>query len=729
MKVLLIGGESSLINRLIVKLRKEKHQVFLITGQRNKNIYFEKVFERFDFPYDDDSIHQIFNSVRPDLSIFMGAQDSNFDWKNVQQEAVRYSASLTNILMSYTMNGTGRFLYISSGDIYQGCYPDAITEETPVQFSGFYQMTMAKAEELCQFYRKNSGMDVTTLRLDRLWTVPRTKADMRGLCIQMCLEAMQHGQITYRENSSFSWLFETDAVEYIHRLIKAETRQHSLYQISSAEEITERRLAEKIAAIMDPDGTRITLVSKDGPEARTVLSNRRFAEDIGLNFFCETDKVIAQIVTGMQKNRASILQDEETQTESTFFKRLWQKFGWLFQILVPYVENLIFFVLFFLLNSLTAGSAFFSRLDFFLLYVLLFALVHGQRQATVSALLATCGYIIQQISLASSFAVMVDYNTYIWIAQLFTVGLLVGYQHDQYHMLQNEKNEETEFLSGKIEDIGEINQANVRVKESLEKQIVNQSDSIGKIYRITSSLERYLPEEVLFQAVDVLQQTLGVRDVAIYTAGAGQYARLYTATSDLSRNLGNSIKLSDLSDIYGPLQEGKVYINRDLRENYPMMATAIMDGDEIRSILMIWGIPWESMTLNTANLLTVTALLIQNAVLRAQRYLDAMEQQRFSANLGVLEPHAFTSLMQVYENARNRRLTEYTLLKLEAKELPEGIGLALAKKLRQGDYIGMAESGSLYILLANTSKENARVVVERLKTAGYVTDILEVQPE
>ena len=159
------------------------------------------------------------------------------------------------------------------------------------------------------------------------------------------------------------------------------------------------------------------------------------------------------------------------------------------------------------------------------------------------------------------------------------------------------------------------------------------------------------------------------------------------------------------------------------------MAAAIKDGEEIRSILMVWGIPWEAMTLNTANLLTVTSLLIQNAVLRAQKYLDALEQVRFSSRLGALEADAFTTLLQVYENARIRKLTEYTLLKLEADELPDGIGLELTKRLRQSDYVGSTASGGLYILLANTSKDHARIVVVRLKAAGYETNILEVQPE
>ena len=46
MNILLIGGTSSLINHLILKLRKEGHRVFLLTGSKYKKNKYEKVFER-----------------------------------------------------------------------------------------------------------------------------------------------------------------------------------------------------------------------------------------------------------------------------------------------------------------------------------------------------------------------------------------------------------------------------------------------------------------------------------------------------------------------------------------------------------------------------------------------------------------------------------------------------------------------------------------------------------
>ncbi len=98
----------------------------------------------------------------------------------------------------------------------------------------------------------------------------------------------------------------------------------------------------------------------------------------------------------------------------------------------------------------------------------------------------------------TGFDVMLDYNTYIWIAQLFILGLVVGYMRDQIRIIKGEDEQEMGYLSGLLGDIEDINDSNVRMKNVLETQIVNQNDSFGKLYEITSTLEQYSPEEGTF---------------------------------------------------------------------------------------------------------------------------------------------------------------------------------------------------------------------------------------
>lgn len=90
MNILLVGGSSGLMNRMIQKFKKEGHRVCLLTGNRFKDDTYEKVFETYRFPYDSESVRDVFESVLPDVTVFFGAYDSNFRWNDEQRMSVRF---------------------------------------------------------------------------------------------------------------------------------------------------------------------------------------------------------------------------------------------------------------------------------------------------------------------------------------------------------------------------------------------------------------------------------------------------------------------------------------------------------------------------------------------------------------------------------------------------------------------------------------------------------------
>ena len=410
----------------------------------------------------------------------------------------------------------------------------------------------------------------------------------------------------------------------------------------------------------------------------------------------------------------------------TLHEKLLKRAGWLLRSLIPFVENLVMFIPAFMLNNRAVGSEYFANLDSYQLYVLLFAIVYGQQQAIFSAVLAVAGYCFRQMYGRSGFEVMLDANTYVWMAHLFILGLVVGYMRDQIKKLRLENVQEKEFLSTQLSDIQDINGSNVRVKDALETQMVNQNDSVAKIYNITSALEQYSSEEVLFYAAEMLSKLMKSKDVCIYTISNADYARLFSFTSDKARVLGNSIKYPDMEEMYSILKQQKVFINRQMDERYPMMANAIFENDNMQMILMVWTLPWERMTLGQANQLVVVSALIQNAVLRANRYLSILEDQRYMEGTNMLEQKAFEALMNAYLTAQNRGLTECAVLKVETPpETYREAGVQLVKKLRQSDYLGIFSDGGLYALLSNTSKEDAQFVINRFAECGYDSHLME----
>ncbi len=714
MVVLLVGGGSRLMDVMINKLNKCGHRVYLLTGKKESHFTYPRVFERYDFPYDSDSIKEIFESIRPDVTIFLGAYDTNYKWEHTRKESVQYAADLTNILSAYSVCRKGRFIYLSSQEVYGKSYIDDIPEEEASSAKNFRSMAIAQGEDICQTYKKTQDMDMAVLRIDHFYAVPKKGEKQYNPCYQMTVEALKNQKISANKRNQFSMIYLDDVVEYIYRILEADELEHMVYNISSNRVISQMDLAEMIRKYMKEKIE--TADATVGERFRLVLNGNRYREEFDQKIFVDYETGVKQTVEYMGKHRETYLANQKETTQ--WSKRIWNNIKIIAKLLVPYIENMICFIPFFMLNNRAVGSQYFDRLDFYLLYVLLFAIVYGQQQAVFSGLLATAGYCFRQMYQQSGFEVLLNYNTYVWMAQIFILGMVVGYMRDQLHFIRHEDEEEIGYLNGQIDDIADINDSNVRMKHIFETQIVNHKDSLGKIYSITSKLDRYEPEEVLFYAAQILEQLMDSKDIAIYSVANGDYARLFSFTSETAKKMGNSIHYSAMTEMYDELKEDRVFINKNMNPDYPLMANAIYSEDEMQIILMVWGIPWERMNLAEANRLRVIGYLIQNAVVRANHYLDVLREERYLEGTTILEEEAFSHLVTAFTNAKKDGLAECTLIELDVKKGKfRKKSEILEKNLRKSDYLGIMD-GRLYALLTNTNEENASYVIHRFREIG-----------
>ena len=136
MNILLIGGSGRLMDSMILKLRKEGHRVFLLTGDKYRHNKYQKVFERYDFSYDCENLDDILNSVNADVTILTGAFDTNYNWNGEERETVHFMSHLVNILVASSVAGKGRVIFLSSDEIYSGNYANDIKEDEPFSGSG-----------------------------------------------------------------------------------------------------------------------------------------------------------------------------------------------------------------------------------------------------------------------------------------------------------------------------------------------------------------------------------------------------------------------------------------------------------------------------------------------------------------------------------------------------------------------------------------------------------------
>lgn len=714
MKVFIVGKYNTFVNELIKKLYKENDKIYVLTGEKYHGNKPHRVFEQYSFPYSGDSIIEVLDSVQPDVVLFTGAYDANFQWQNIRSESMHYMSGLINLIMSAEMHKIKHFVYLSSSRVYESHSEKLISPEEKTTATEYTGLAVAQGEELCRLFNETTELDISILRIDNMYKTPADLPEVNDICSELCLEALRDSSVTANNNHIFSMIHVADAVFGIYQYIHARHHRNFLYHLSSGQSITELDIAN---AIKGADVSISVQDSTEGMKNRIILDGDDFNREFDFKIFHSYEKDIPAIYKSMRKNRKVFLGKQKKKKISNGFI---QRTKALLLALLPFIENCLLFIPVFMVNNRAVGSGYFDKLDFFLLYVLLFAGVYGTKQAIFSATLSVVGYCFRQLYNRTGIELLIDYNTYLWIAQLFIVAMAVGRLRDSTKVISYEKDEEITFLNGQLEDMVTINESNNRIKNIYQNRILDYDDSLVKIYSITSELDSLEAGAVLFYAADIIGRILGTEDVAIYQIANGDYCRLFSATSDQAKSLGKSLKYSEMTDMVTAINNHQVYVNKTMNEEYPLLASAIYRSEKPIEIIMLWGLPFEKMTLYHTNLLTVLGYMIYNSVERADRYLEALATTRFIPDTKLLTKDAFQELHTTYQDAMEKGFTECTVLQVssEANRNYKEWSDILSSKLRFSDYLGIGGEGEVCILLTNSSLQDAQFIIQRFAQIG-----------
>lgn len=719
MRVLLCGHFSYFIRTLRDRFRKEGHDVYWLSGadyekRREKNFKWQ-----YDFGFESSSMPEIINSVNPDVVIFLGAQDPYYGDFSDSEKAREYTSGLINIMQTTYSNGgrRTRFIYLSSEEVFSGRTEETYTEDTECRAYDSRGRTILQGESVVFSYQQTLGAEVYVLRIDHLYGMPDSWADMPYTLRPYMKQALRDGHLDVRSDLGYGMISEEDASFFIYTIASAESTKNRLYHLGSERYYDETEIGDAVNAGFKGALT-VDRHDYDRPVHRR-LDPARFDTEFTTHAFHSPSEDIERIASQISSHRRRYTDDA-----ASIHGGIREGLKTLLGLLVPFIENTVIFAFVFFLDNHFRGGSFFSYIDFYLLYVLLFAVAFGQQQAAYSAVLATIGFIYRQQLSMTGFEVVVDYNTYVWIAQVFIAGLVVGNLKDRIDLTKEEDERSISYLKSRLSDVESVNTANVRIKGVLEKQIINQDDSLGKIYQITSRLDNSSPVEVLFDAAQVIEELMDTDDVAVYQVANADYARLFASTSPVAGSMGNSLQYTAYDDLYSAIRDKKVFINKNMNDELPMMASGIWSGDRLNVIIMLWGMDWESMTLSAQDRLTVIGLLIQNAIATSTRYIDALQEERYMPGLDVLDDRAFSALLNAFVKAKKKHLTDMTLLYVPDTSDLAHTAMKTRAQLRNSDYMGVTNRGRLLILLSNTDYDNAIRVQKRLEEAGIATQVL-----
>lgn len=745
--ILIIGGAGTLRDELNHKLSREGNFVSLLTnGQK-----FLKKPREYLYSYESDSVHEALDSSSPDTIIFLGAHDPLFSWnmRTEQKDYKAYIAGLTNILHWAEAVGVQRFIYLSSECVFEDYYLSPINEEMTMMPRSTKAMAVSLGESMVSNYAIHHRMDTVIVRLSQLYMAPADLQECSDVYTKLCIEAATHGQVKINAKIKRSALFINDAVQALMQLTMAERHSQPLYHIAAEETVTEADAAE----LIQKAASRQVRIDDQtvGMEHCLLLADSYFAEEFGFKARYTLAEGIPQVMQKIQGNIRAYTESSKPDSEEnkSLLSRVCTQ-------LIPFAEALGAFILVLLAEVFLSDSSFFRHVDFFLLYVLVFALKHGMHQSILTAALSALGYFTFRMNGRNYLELLLDVGIYIWLIQIFSVGMFVGHQKDRLRQAQTDKDEEVNYLALRLGDISEINKSNVVIKNYFEQQTINSTESLGFFYEIVARLDAANANEVMFVAVQLLAKVMGTEDVAIYSVDEVGYCRLLTSMTQRASAMGKSLAMRDYRPVFEALEKEHVFINRTADDRLPVMASGIADQNGTMSfVIFLWNLPYERMTLHYSNTLRILSLLIRSAMERTTNYLDALTSKRYIKKTNILQDSAFRDVYKVYQNAQQKGLTEYTLLKVEAPrrsqskktEKPEKedqdsmlelltktkylqrVDTFLQDQLRQLDYVGYLNDSSFYILLVNSNCEGGHAVKRRLAEKGLAVKMVEQLPD
>ena len=392
--------------------------------------------------------------------------------------------------------------------------------------------------------------------------------------------------------------------------------------------------------------------------------------------------------------------------------------------IVKIVELVVGFFLFEFLNHLAGNQAQFKMIDLRLVFIVLFGSLYGINYGIAAAALET-------ISLLAAYEregvgwTTLFYEPSNWIPFIFyfAVGAICGYVR-----MKNKENiefvtDENKLIQEKFLFMRDMYQDSLYDKRTYKKQIMGSRDSFGKIFDITRKLDTVLPQELFIETIHVMEDMLENHAVAVYSLGKNsEFGRLEIASKEIRSEFPNSIRISKYQAAISELEDGNVWVNRELLPDYPAYMAGIRKNKELVMIVCIKEVRSDQMTLYYMNLFKILCGLVEVALLRALEYQEAAKNMQYVEGTHILKTSYFMERLETFHAMQDEMVASYILLRLEhpgkSKEEADQI---LQHLIRANDAWGISEEGELYLILSQTDKESLPIVSGRLKKAGIIT--------
>lgn len=724
MKVLITGGYGFIGSHVADRFYKEDYEVFIIdnmeTGNK-KNISFKH--KSYELAVEDQKCEEIFKAVQFDVVVHLAAQVSvPKSFENPRIDSESNVVGLVNMLTLSKKYNVKKFIFASSAAVY------GINENIPLQEEEFcapispYGISKWVGESYCQKWREIYDFDCVCFRFANVYG-PRQNSQGEGGVVSIFVNntiQRKSLQIFGDGGQTRDFIYVGDVADAIFRATNSTIS--GTYNLSTNTETSVNNLVEILKNIHGEVDVKY-LQSKKGDIYQSVLSNTKVKDHLDwspmydINHGLEMTYEWATAIQVEQETAASAVEQEKT-----FSK--WIQSTKPFQ---PYIENAIVFSIIAWL-VLSQQLTFLNPIDISIFYILIMGIIYGSIQAILSVGLSICLMVVQKLAEGREFvSLLYDTSFFFQVALFLFIGLVVGYTVQRKMNSLQEQRQKIEDLEERYDFLNGIHTEVRDIKDELQLRLLNSEDSFGKIYSIVKELDELEPEKVLSRSVNVVQDIMDAKNVSIYVFNKNKTFLRLVANVDYSKfSNSNSIKVDESKFVQSILKTGKIFVNKDLLLDTPIMAAPIYHNHEISAVITIEGLDFDKISLYHENLFKVTTELAESALDRALSYIDATEVNRFVQNTQVLTEEVFKKILENKKEANKKHNMPFVVLEGEYVESDlHEYSSKLISLLRETDYIGRLNHQRIAVLLSNTTKEDVQLILSRFNQVGINMKLLE----
>jgi UDP-glucuronate decarboxylase len=715
--VLVTGGYGFIGSSVVERFHKEGHRVYIIDNlSSGRREHVTVPHKAYTYNVEDRACEEVFRSVGFDVVVHLAAQTSVMtSLERPCQDAEANVLGLINMLNCARLHGVKKFIFASSAAVYGDTDQLPAREETACHPLSPYGMNKRLGEMYCEKWQELYKLDTLCLRFSNVYG-PRQSSSGEGGVISVFLNQAREGKPLFvfgDGTQTRDFVYVDDVTDAIYRGATSDVT--GIYNVSMGSETSVNELIETIRTLVPVRDVQY-LDSRPGEIARSCLDNSRLKRDLDWVPLYSLQEGIAKTCEWLLRQEAAAAREEAAPMRET--PRWWR-------IVRPFVENGLAFAAVYLLSRDQSSFFYQNAFDFRLVYILLIGLLYGSRQSFLSAAAVISLYVADSLANGRDWgSLLFDPETLFVSAVYLFFGLSVGFVTDKYKKELVFAKNELEVEKQRYKLLMDVYKDTRSVKEALQRQVLTNRDSLGRIHAIVTELESLEPEQVVGAAVKVMEDLMESRKISIYAASAAGYLRLLLQSNDADLRLPRSLHLKDVPELSEVVRSQRLWVNKKLVPGLPMLAAPVVHQGETIALVCVHEQGFERFTLYHENLFRIAVDMISRSLSRAFTYVAATRSDRFVEETPILQEGAFLEVLRSKQAAKERYQAAYTLLNVEAS----GIGLKeaaerISRLLRDTDYIGLWR-GRLVLLLSNSGPEEARAAMDRLQKNGVATHLL-----